>query len=201
MKPQKINLKTEDGEILKGAFYETNTDKCVLLLHQFSKNKEMWNELIKTIIKHHSALAIDLRGHGESTRNYKDFKEKDFKNMKKDVETAINFLLENKYEEQNISIIGSSIGANLAQNYSAANTSDKTVLLSPGHNYKGIKIIIKETKALIIVSEEDTYSYETVKNIEEKCKKTNFVYLKNKGHGLSMLNKEIINSITLFLIG
>ncbi|MCC7574603.1 alpha/beta hydrolase [Candidatus Woesearchaeota archaeon] len=201
IKPEKISLKTKDNYILKANFYnKPKQKKCVLLLHQYSKNKESWNELIPRLISNkHAVLALDLRGHGESTGNYKNFEEKDFENMELDVKTAMKFLEEQKFEKNDISLIGSSIGANLAQNYAASNPNNKTILLSPGFNYKGIVLIIKDTKALIIVSKEDEYSYKTVKDIEKKCPFTECIYLENKGHGIYMLDKELISSINLFL--
>jgi alpha-beta hydrolase superfamily lysophospholipase len=202
LKPEKVSLKTKDQQVLKSNFYNTpnNKGKCVLLLHQYSKNKESWSELIPRLIKNKRAvLALDLRGHGESTGNYKDFSEEDFANMSIDVNTAIKFLEENGFKKENISLIGTSIGANLAQNYSASNTNDKTILLSPGFNYKGINLQIKDTKALVVVSKEDDYSYKTVKDIEKTCPFMECIYLEDKGHGIYLLDNELISSINLFL--
>ena len=202
LKPEKVALKTKDKNVLKANFYNTpnNKGKCVLLLHQYSKNKESWTELIPRLIKNKRAiLALDLRGHGESTGNYKDFSEEDFENMSIDVNTAISFLEEREFKKTDISLIGTSIGANLAQNYAASNTNDKTVLLSPGFNYKGINLLIKDTRALVIVSKEDEYSYKTVKDIEKACPFSECIYLEDKGHGIYMLDNELVSSINLFL--
>ncbi|MFP4567586.1 MAG: alpha/beta fold hydrolase [Candidatus Woesearchaeota archaeon] len=200
IKPEKITLTTKDGQVLQGNYFHTQNTKCALLLHQFSKDKTSWIQLIETIMTHHSILAIDLRGHGESTGNYTTYSEKEFKSMREDVECAMNFLKKEGFKEQNISLIGASIGANLAQNHSAKNKTDKTILLSPGLNYKGIELIIKDTKTLLIVSKEDTYSYKSVQEIEKKCPHAEAIYLENKGHGTNMLSNELISSIHLFLI-
>lgn len=200
MRPQKITLKTQDKQVLKANFFVSNKKSCVLLLHQFSKNKDSWSELIPVILNNHSVLSLDLRGHGESTGNFRDFKDEDFINMKIDVETAISFLKENNFEEENISIIGSSIGANLAYNYAASNPYDRVILLSPGKNYKGIELVMRNTDSLIIVSKEDAYSYKTVKEIEKINPQSECVYLNNKGHGVFMLSDELISSIHLYLL-
>lgn len=198
IKPEKIILKTQDGLDLSANFYESSK-KCILLLHQFSKNKESWNELIPLLTTHHSVLALDLRGHGESKIS-KELTQQDFKNMAFDVISAIKFLEVKGYSKNDISIIGASIGANLAQNFAASNPHDKLILLSPGLNYKGIELLIKDTQSLVIVSREDSYSLKTVQEIEKKCPMSECLYLDDKGHGTHMLSDELLSSIQLFLL-
>lgn len=199
--PEKVSIKTKDDQILKANFFNVHkSKKCVLLLHQYTKNKESWGELIPRLVKNkRTVLSIDLRGHGESTGNYKDLNEDDFVNMANDVQAAINFLDERGFKKEDISLIGASIGANLAQNYAASNLNDKTILLSPGFDYKGIIYIMRDTKALVVVSKDDEYSYKTVKEIETSCPQTECIYLEEKGHGIYMLDNDLISSINLFL--
>lgn len=198
MNPQKINLTTKDNQVLKANYYDTHKNKTLLLIHQYTKNKESWNTLIETLKETHTILAIDLRGHGESTGNYQDYTDEDFKKMRQDIETSTKYLKE-KNPDATINIIGASIGANLAQNYAAENKHHKIVLLSPGLNYKGIELTIKKTNSLTIVSKEDTYSYESVKKIQEKIPEQEYIYLENHGHGTNMLSEEIITSINIYL--
>lgn len=198
--PEKISLKTEDGVNIKGNFYDSNNKKSILLLHQFSRDKDSWNNLINVLLTTHSILAIDLRGHGESEGNYEEFDENDFKRMSFDVQAGIKFLEERGFEHEKMNIIGSSIGANLAQNYAAENKVNRAILLSPGLNFKGIELIVKNTPSLIICSRDDVYSYQSVKKIESECDKIKCAYLDNRGHGVDMLDEDLMNSIQMFLI-
>lgn len=198
--PEKINLKTEDGVEIKGNFYDSNHKKSILLIHQFSKDKDSWDELIKVLLVTHSIFAIDLRGHGESEGDYNEFDETDFKKMSFDVKAGVKFLEERGFEPEKLNIVGSSIGANLAQNYAADNAINKTILLSPGLNFKGIEFTLKDTHSLIITSRDDDYSYQSVKKIESECPKFKCAYLDKKGHGIAMLDEDLMNSIQMFLI-
>jgi len=171
------------------------------LLHQLSKNKDSWAPWISEFQKTHSVLAIDLRGHGESEGDFHEFSDDDFNSMQRDVATAVKFLEEQDVSPENISFMGSSIGANTVQNYvsNVNNKYDKAVLLSPGLNYRGIKLQLKDNATLVVVSEEDSYSFESVKELEKISPNSKFIYLQNKAHVTNMLDKELVVKIVLFL--
>lgn len=162
-----VTLTTSDRIIISGTYYRLQEENKpgVILLHMLSKNRNDWEDFALTLQESgHPALAIDLRGHGESDLNWKEFEDSDFNNMVLDVKAAKDFLVEQGVSETNIIIIGGSIGANVALNYAAGDEDIKgIVLLSPGLDYKGV--MTEDAMAnyagrpvLIAASEEDTYS-------------------------------------------
>lgn len=138
---EKVSFVTGDDVMIVGNYLEAS-DMAVLLLHMMPSTKESFGELAEELQKKDfSVLAIDLRGHGESTQNgklnYKDFNDVQHKSSSYDVKAAIAFLKDQG--ASTISIIGASIGANLALQYQAEHPEiKKTILLSPGLNYRGL---------------------------------------------------------------
>lgn len=198
--PENITLKTSDDQVIKGIYYPNSmSKKGILLLHQLAKNKDSWKQWIPELGKTHNVLAIDLRGHGESSGDYKDFSDDDFNAIKKDVAASVEMLERKGISRKSISFIGSSIGANTVQNYVSMYPHDKAVLLSPGINYRGIKLSMTDTSSLVIVSKEDSYSYDSVRELESVSPTSKFIYLDNKGHGTNMLDQKLISEILTFI--
>jgi len=154
-KYEKIDFKTSDGAKIVGLFYRPERLRMknvpvVLLLHQLGGSKADYYDFVPDILAEgYCALAIDLRGHGESTningvsRSWRDFNETDFRKMSYDVISAVRWLDERReVNSDRIAIIGASIGANLALNYAVNDRRVRTViLLSPGLDYRGVKTL------------------------------------------------------------
>lgn len=199
--PQNVFMTTSDNVKIAGTYFpNNNSEKGLVLLHQFSLDKASYYKWAPKFQTTHNVLAIDLRGHGDSDLNYVDFTNKDFNDMQKDVDAAFKFLESKGIAAQNISIIGASIGANTAQNYASDNPYDKLVLLSPGLNFKGIVLNMKDNSALVIASHEDSYSFETTLKMQSQSPNSRFISLDNRGHGTNMLNGVLVNEIHNFLL-
>lgn len=208
---EKVSFKTEDGFAITGNFVH-GSKKGVVLLHQFNLDKSSYDNLVKKLNDaNFSVLAIDLRGHGESLdqngvkRTHASFSEQDFRNMVKDVKGAKRFLAQ---QGSNLyAVVGASIGANTALNYSAQDPSvEKIVLLSPGMNYKGIdtEASARSVKArtLVVASNEDTYSYGSSKALKQTIANSEFMELRNAGHGTRMFSGTFLeNDIVKWLSG
>ena len=135
-----ISFKTEDNFEIKADYFNTNSDKSLILIHQLSMTKQSWKKFAqKAQEKGYNVLAIDLRGHGTSQGNYEEFNDDDFKNMILDIKAAHNYLKE-KHPNTKVAVIGSSIGANLAIKYLANFDIKTAIALSPGINYRGIDV-------------------------------------------------------------
>ncbi len=143
---QKVEFQTEDNVTIIGNYFvgvRANVP-AVLLLHMMPATKESWNDFAEKLQKAgFQALAIDLRGHGESikqngkTLNYQKFSDQDHQNSILDVEAAVLWLAQKGKVE---SIVGASIGANLALQFQSEHPEiKKSVLLSPGLDYRGVK--------------------------------------------------------------
>jgi pimeloyl-ACP methyl ester carboxylesterase len=200
--PVELTLRTSDEQAIKGTLYPSpSSKKGLILLHQLGKDRNSWKPWTAEFRKTHSVLAVDLRGHGQSSGHFADFSDDDFNAMKKDVAAAVEFLGRKGIEPKQVSFAGASIGANTVQNYVSLYPHDRAVLLSPGLNYRGIKLTMKDNASLVVVSEEDSYSCDSVKELEKLSPDSKFIYLRNKGHGTNMLDAEIVGEICKFLNG
>ncbi|MDP6641897.1 MAG: alpha/beta fold hydrolase [Candidatus Nanoarchaeia archaeon] len=192
-------LTTRDGVKISYNYFDSDTNKGVILLHILSKNKETWNDFATKLNQQgYKIIAIDLRGHGESDLDFKDFNSNDYINMALDVEEANNFLREKGANK--ISIIGASIGANLALNYATQNDDIQTIiLLSPGEDYRGVTTLDKISRftktILIISSKEDKYAFESSKKLNDLSHNSEFIKLGGDKHGTEMLDEELENKI------
>src|SRR3989344_2219496 len=180
-----VMLKTFDNVNLVADYYKGN-DKGGVLLHMLGRNKESWSNFPKELNqKGYSVIVLDLRGHGKSELNYKEFTERDFNNMILDAKAGKEYLGLSK-----VAVIGASIGANTA--LKVADEFTTGILLSPGLNFRGIDITnTKSNKPILIVaSEDDLYSLNSSKEILNNLEKGELKIYKNKGHGTNMLDKE-----------
>ncbi len=197
---QIVNMQTEDSLNIVGDYFEGNS-KAVILLHMFQKTKLSWRSFAEKLNGDgYSVLSIDFRGHGESDDNWKNFVEKDFINMIQDVKAAKAFL--KMYGIKEIGIIGASIGANIALNYSIEDEDVRfVVLLSPGMNYKGINIENSDFNRpiLIVVSKDDVQSFndskEILENISNEDKK--IALFENAGHGTDMFKDSKLEPLLI----
>lgn len=201
---EKIEFSTADGFKIVGELYspERPNGRAIVLLPMLNHDKRSWKPFAEQLqARGLTALALDLRGHGESLeqngerRTWQQFSEKDFQNIVLDVEAASNYLKKRFPNHLEPFVAGASIGANTALNYAAKN-SKKTagaVLLSPGLNYRGVsteQTVLQYPGALFIAaSSEDAYSFESSQKLFDESTSANkfFEKLENAGHGTTML--------------
>jgi len=196
-----IQLETDDEVKIAGTFYEGGAEGIVLL-HQMDRNRNDWKDFaLKLQNLNYSVIAIDLRGHGQSGGNWKNFSDEDFQAMNLDVEAAVRYLKQNNVT--GITIIGASVGANIALDYSAEHGIKKIVLLSPGLNFHGIETEepakVFEGKILIAASKADRYSYDSSKLIFSvaKTKEKQLKIYDNAGHGVKMFDGTDLSSVII----
>jgi len=140
-----VILKTGDDVNIAATYYPGEGDG-IILLHMLNHDRSTYDNFARSLMAEgYSVVSIDLRGHGESDLNWQEFNDhereefNDFVNMEADVLAAKKFL--NRKGIFVKRIVGASIGANIALRYAANNPEvEKLVLLSPGVNYKGVKI-------------------------------------------------------------
>ncbi|MBW3023004.1 alpha/beta fold hydrolase [Candidatus Woesearchaeota archaeon] len=196
-KMQDVSFETDDEVKIVGTFYEGGSDG-ILLLHKLNSNRNEWTDFaLKLQNMGYSVLTIDFRGHGDSDGDWKEFSEEDFNAMTLDVEASVRYM--KKRNVTNITIMGASIGANIALNYAVGHGIKKIVLLSPGLNYRGVETedVAKsyEGSMLIAVSNEDKYSLDSSKVIYAvtKAKKELKIY-EGAAHGVAMLEGTDLSS-------
>jgi pimeloyl-ACP methyl ester carboxylesterase len=222
---QRVILETKDGLKIVGDYYDLATSKKgVLLLHMMPENRKSWFDLaIKLEDLGFQVLAIDLRGHGESSfgpDGYKNFSNEDHQKSILDIEAGIDFFKALEILPESIILGGASIGANLALWYASENEAIKKIFcLSPGIDYRGIKPLefvfkLKSSQKIFIASSEDDIrenessnaleSHKIFEAIPKEVEKKLIIY-SSAGHGTNMffknkeneedLIKEIINWI------
>jgi len=211
---ERVVFTSEDGVLLVGSYYKprigtSNSTPSVILLHMLGMDRSTWDKFAQELSQNgYAVLSVDLRGHGESikqanhTISYQSFMPKNFKNMTLDVKAAKKYLIEGRKANPNqISIIGASIGANLALNYAASDHSIKSViLLSPGLNYRGIStldaIMNYKNPIYIVTAEDDSESAKDSKILCEKitCAENLKIFEKTNVHGTDMLSDKVIGS-------
>lgn len=227
---ERITFETQDGVRIVGNFFQGRTSgaPAVLLLHMMPALKESWDEFagkLAAASKEASlalggrdagfqVLAIDLRGHGESTSikdgrtlDFSIFSDKEHQDSILDVEAGREWLMKKGVPAEKIFIGGASIGANLALQYVAEHSeAPAAFLLSPGLDYMDIKTDLlmqglkENQKVFLAAAEDDLYSAQTVNTLNEigKSQKILKLYISG-GHGTSLfssrpeLMEEIIN--------
>ena len=182
-----LRLTTADDVGISAAYYPTTTDPApaVVLLHDMGQSRDEWTSFASLLQRNGiAALAIDLRGHGESTRkltaqgavhvDVHDFSPRDFEDMLLDVEAAFDWIANQPgIDKHHIGLVGSSLGANVALRYAAFNEDlAALLLLSPGMTYRGLRADepmrkLGPTPLRIVVSQFDAFYIESAKRLIE----------------------------------
>ncbi|MBI2038769.1 MAG: alpha/beta fold hydrolase [Candidatus Niyogibacteria bacterium] len=161
---ERITLETEDGVAIVGDHYKgPQGSPAVLLLHMMPATRASWNAFAgKLNAAGFGALAIDLRGHGESQGGpdgYQDFTDGEHQASIADVRAALAF--QEAEGHSKFFIVGASIGANLAlQMLAESERVSAAILLSPGINYRGVETLpviakVRNEQGVYIVAAKD----------------------------------------------
>lgn len=141
---KEITLKTADGWMIVGDLY-TPADLskgAVILLHQRSGSAKDWKPLCLALQKSgYTALALDQRGAGRSTKGPGPFGDDAPWPTSGDIAAAIAYL--KPKAKKNIGLVGASYGANNALIYAAGHPDQVSgiALYSPGENYHGLEAL------------------------------------------------------------
>jgi alpha-beta hydrolase superfamily lysophospholipase len=119
---------------------------AVILLHMMPATRQSWAPFQRVLAERGLAsLAIDLRGHGESTQAdggtlaYQKFTDAQHARSINDVRAAYEWIRAKGIEATRIGLAGASIGANLALQFLAEEPQIVgAILLSPGLQYHGV---------------------------------------------------------------
>ena len=198
---QHVTIRTEDGVSLAGTWYEPGTRQApaVILVHMLHRNRSDWESLATRLSSEGiGALAIDLRGHGESSGTIDSGEPADYSALVRDVVAARRYLTSRTDVQQtHIGILGASIGANLAVLEASADSSIVSVaLLSPSVDYRGLKIDAAMKRygarpALFVASDDDPYAVRSSKDLQKTGPGVReLLVLSHAGHGTPMLSRD-----------
>ena len=218
IKTQKMEFVTPDTLHMFGWLTATASKgpaPLIVLLPMFGNDHTSYDSLLKALNQFYAdnahlppfprVLALDLRGHGASikkghqTIGHDDRNEAEFKKIPKDVSFAIRKVMADtliKIDTSKIFMVGASVGANAA----VMVTKElpfiaKVVMLSPGEKFLGLEpaqaVADYPGKAAIFVSTEDTYSYQSSKNLKKASgEKANLRISFGKDHGTDIINND-----------
>lgn len=185
--PRVLRLTTADDAGISAAFYaaESNPAPAVILVHGFGKSRDEWSPFVPALQRAGLAvLALDLRGHGESTRRItaqglvsldaRNFALRDFQDMLLDLDAAFNWLARQPpVDRRRVAMAGADLGANLALRYATFNDEVAAFLLfSPAVVNQGIRADDAMAKVghrplRIFVARDDPFAFESSKRLAE----------------------------------
>ena len=204
-----VNLNTSDGWAIAATYFRGESENCLILLPDLDKTRSDFATLTERLTNlDFCYLALDLRGHGYSTNkgNVSEFEKtgqkNEFNNMVEDVYSAVKFLKDHDFLEENIFILGSGLGANVAGKSLSKNPNIAGVaMLTPSLKQRDVVTLsgIKNYKGPVFigVSSEDRKQFMEASFIRNAAflhsgkGKVTFVTAYNL-KGTAMLNKYLL---------
>jgi len=147
-------------------------------------------------------LAIDARGHGESTNlgTYEDFTKEDFRDMSSDIVRAKSYFDDNYPTVKEYYVVGASIGSTAAI-YAGRQDNDitKIAMISPGMEYRDVNIESAAEdyvhKLFLAASSGDSYSTSAISEIKSisSSQVTSKIY-SGSAHGTDMFDETSLET-------
>ena len=195
---QRVSFRTSDGVTIAATWYEPSVRPApaVILVHMLGRSRRDWDSLASRLADSGiGALALDLRGHGESSGTAPG---EDHSAMVRDIEAARRHLAtRSDVQHSRIGLAGASLGANLAALEAAADANVASLaLLSASLDYRGLRIEAAVRKygsrpILLVVSDEDGYARRTAEDLKKAGGGIREVLmLSAAGHGTNMLGRS-----------
>lgn len=155
----------------------------LILVHMYGSDRTAWESFaVQAQREGYSVISIDMRGHADTAtlnpnaKKYRSFSATDWKDVLLDIDAAKSMLIENGVDEDRIGVMGASIGANLAAAYAAHHQDIQAlVMLSPGKDYKGVRVEpafaqYGKRPSLLVTGEGDRYSADTCRSLHREAK-------------------------------
>lgn len=197
---QLVTFRTADGVTIAATWHEPSfrPAPAVVLVHMLGRSRRDWDGLASRLANAGiGALALDLRGHGDSPWAGPTDETADYSALVRDVEAGRRFLA-TRFDVQHsrIGLAGASMGANLAALYAASDPEVTSVaLLSPSLDYRGLRIEAAVRKyggrpMLLVVSDDDPYATRSAGDLQKAGGGIReLLLLTAAGHGTNMLGR------------
>lgn len=196
-RPQRVSFRTDDGVTIAATWYEPSSRPApaVVLVHMLQRSRRDWDGLASRLAAAGiGALAIDLRGHGESSPSAAA-EASGYADLVQDVRAARRFLGSRPdVIPSRIGIAGASLGANLAALAAADGAFASVALLSPSLDYRGLRIEAAVRKygsrpMLLVSSDDDPYARRSALDLQKTGASRELLSLVGAGHGTNMLGR------------
>lgn len=194
---QRVSFRTEDGVTIAATWYEppSRPAPAVILVHMLGRSRRDWETFAARLAGAGiGALAIDLRGHGESSGSGDAA---NYTAMARDLAAARRYLVtRGDVRPTRIGIAGASLGANLAALEAASDSGIASVaLLSPSLDYRGLRIEAAARKygsrpMLLVASDDDAYARRSALELQKTGASRELLSLIGAGHGTNMLGRS-----------
>lgn len=209
-KPEHFKAKTEDGVTIHASMWTGGqpSDPMVLLVHRLGGSRDEWTPLIERLFPPRSPLnvvALDLRGHGESTSGpgakklaWQSFEADYFEKMDADLTAVMAHVQKAKGGPPTAWLLaGSDLGATLVVRQAALRKGDVAgvALVSPGASIRGMDIYepfgaMLDRPNLIVTGTRDTVSLTASKALAAMSRPSKLVMLEARGHAAQFLGEE-----------
>jgi dienelactone hydrolase len=195
---QRVSFRSDDGVTIAATWYEPSArpGPAVILVHMLNRTRRDWDAFASRLAASGiGALAIDLRGHGESAALRPDPANPDYSVMLRDILGARRYLASRAdVIPSRIGLVGASLGANLAALAGADGSFVSAALLSPSLDYRGLRIeaaIKKYGKRplLLVASDDDAYARRSALELQKANGSAELLMLKAAGHGTRMFER------------
>ena len=198
---QRVTFRTDDGVTLAATWYEPSSriGPAVILVHMLTRNRREWEAMAQQLASDGiGALAMDLRGHGESGAGPLGPPDRvDYSTMVLDLRAARRFLAQRSDVQQTrVGVAGASLGANLAALLASSDPSIASLaLLSPSLDYRGLRIEAAARKVtrpmLLVAGDDDPYASRSARELQKAGGgPRELLILKQAGHGTAMLGRD-----------
>ena len=197
---QRVTFRTDDGLMLAATWYEpaSRPGPAVILVHMLHRSRRDWEAVAQRLSSDGiGALAIDLRGHGESPgAGVVEGTAPDYTTMVLDVRGARRYLSQRgDVQQSRVGMAGASIGANLAALAAGSEAIASLALLSPSIDYRGLRIEAPLKKlnrpVLLVAGDDDPYASRTVRDLQKGAAgQREVLVLREAGHGTMMFTRD-----------
>ncbi len=108
------------------AYVKTGSGPTLLLLHGLGCDHRTWHPVIEALSRHHTVLAPDLLGHGESDKPRADYSVGGYANGMRDLLAVLGL--------DRVTVVGHSLGGGVAMQfaYQYPELTERMVLVAPG---------------------------------------------------------------------
>lgn len=181
---EQVRLPTLGGFDLAASWLRADapTAPIVVLLHRMESDRAEWAPLMTSIRDSvgASVLAVDLRGHGESTQReagsvrYGDMKSDDWAALPADVRAAVTWARQQVEDPaRTVALVGADVGGSAAMLCAADDPRIVAIaVLSPGLSYHGLEPLpsaqrLASRKLLLVAGADDKYAVHSAKVLAE----------------------------------
>lgn len=217
-----VEFQTADGWTIAGRYSPSKEEDQLtfILLHDGRGRLQNWAAFArKMTARGVGYLAIDMRGHGLSTKapagkpaNWREFivsrRDNPYEGIREDIAAAAKFLESKGVPAEAVALGGADLGGSLALKYAALHPEIAMVfILSPGMSYRDIATVnavraYKDRPILFVVAEDDRKSAAETAIMGQFARQAAgemnvTVLTAARGHGTRMLifNKGLMDSI------